>query len=60
MEPYKEAFKHDALICRLAKEEPPTADNARQWLTFTRTVMSSLRILELKARDLLGLKEGGD
>ena len=57
MNGYKEAAKLDDLINKLLKRHPPTRDNGRAWLAFTRTVMSGLKGCELEARKVLGLKE---
>ena len=57
MKGYVEAEKLDALINKLVKEHSITKENARMWLAFTRTVATSLHIIELEARKVLGLKE---
>ena len=49
MEGYIKAAEIDILINKFAEEEPVTADTARDWLTFTRTVESTCRLLELRA-----------
>jgi len=56
MKGYEEAFKVDSLINKLAEEQPPTKENAREWLAFTRTVISTLHILRATAQETLGLR----
>ena len=57
MDGYKEAEKLNTLINKLASEIPVTEENARAWLAFTRTVRTSLIIMEVEARKVLGMKE---
>jgi len=57
MNGYQEAAKLDDLINKLLKRHPPTKENGRAWLAFTRTVITGLKGCELEARKALGIEE---
>lgn len=56
---YREAAKIDKLIYELYKKEPPCPDNAREWMAYTRTIISGLYIIGREARDILRKGEKG-
>ena len=56
---YKEAIKIDEQINELIIKHPITLENARNWITFCRTVTSGLDMIKGEATDLL-LKEMQD
>ena len=56
---YKEAIKIDEQINELIIKHPITLENARNWITFCRTVTSGLDMIKGEAIDLL-LKEMQD
>ena len=58
-EHYDEADVIDQQIAELLKKNPITLKNARNWITFCRTVTSGLDVLKGEATDLL-LKEMQD
>jgi len=53
---YKEAIKIDEKINDLIIKNPITLENARNWVTFCRTITSGLDMIKGEATDLL-LKE---
>lgn len=53
MDGYKEAEKLDVAINKLVGKYPPTKDNAIEWLKFTRTVVTGLKIMNLEALKIL-------
>lgn len=53
MDGYKEAEKLDTAVNKLVKKHPPTKDNAMEWLKFTRTVTTGLKIMNLEALKIL-------
>ena len=57
MDGYKEAFILDQQINALAQKNTPSVDNALEWLHFTRTVKSSLDILEAVALEYALLED---
>jgi hypothetical protein len=50
---YKEADGIDQLLNELLQENPVTLKSAKNWITFCRTVTSSLDVIKYQARDLL-------
>lgn len=55
MNGYDEAAKIDATLHDVLEEQDITEDNALEWLKLTRTVKSSLDILEERAKDAADL-----
>ena len=55
MDGYKEAEKFDALLNKLVKEQSIRPGNAREWLAFTRTVVTGMQIVEKDALRALGV-----
>ena len=53
MDGYKEAAKIDGLIEQLLEDNFITPDNALDWLRFTRTIKTSLDILEETAKSVI-------
>jgi len=56
MNGYSEAAKIDGLIERLLEDNSITAENAREWLRFIRTIKTSLDILEETAKSALDIQ----
>jgi len=56
MEGYKEAEKFDALLTTLVKKHSIRPGNAKEWLSFTRTVVTGLEVLEKAALRALGVE----
>ena len=56
---YKEADRIDQQINKVLVKNPITLENARNWITFCRTVTSGLDMIKGEATDLL-LKEMQD
>ena len=56
MNGYDEASKIDKQIGKLFKANPITPENAKEWWRLTRTVKSSLDIIESKAKDKISEK----
>jgi len=55
MDGFKEAQKLDSLLHKLVKENSIRPGNAREWLSLTRTVSTSLVTLEKMALRALGV-----
>ena len=56
---YEEAERISVEICKLLNKHPITLENARNWVTFCRTITSGLDMIKGEAIDLL-LKEMQD
>ena len=55
MDGYKEAMDVDAKINKLLEENPITTENAREWIKFGRTAMTSFHIVLEEAKVHMGL-----
>ena len=53
MNGYENAKRCDDIINMMLTKEPIVASNAREWLTFARTVKSSMEIVEQTAKDII-------
>ena len=56
MNGYKEASTIDNEINKLLKENPLSEENALEWMRFTRTVRSTLEIIEECAKNKIDAK----
>ena len=57
MEGYKQAEKFDKVIGAILQKEPISKENAMEYLRFSRTLQTSLNIIEKKSIDLLTKEE---
>ncbi len=48
---YDEARKIDEKINRLFRKEPPTKENFSEWMSFSRTLRTTLNIIDMAIKD---------
>lgn len=52
---YQEAEKIDSQINALLEQKPIDKDNLMDWLNFTRTITTSLKLIASKTEDVLAI-----